>query len=403
MPGHREKVLVSGCFDLLHSGHVRFLQAAAEYGRLFVSVGADETVARLKGRRPVCSQAERLYMVKALGCVEDVLIGRGTGVLDFQPELSRIRPETFVVNEDGDSAEKRQLCRELGVAYVVLRREPLAGLPRRSTTEMRRSVAIPYRIDLAGGWLDQPFVSQHAAGPVIVASVAADREFPCRCGMATSTRAKAQELWGARLPEADPQQLGRILFAYENPPGKREVAGSQDALGIVCPGISRLDYDGDYWPQQVESIVDEVTLAWLEGLIYLKPLGPRPKSFCVLDRVAITPRRARKLADAARACWDAIRRRDAVALGEAVGRAFRAQVQMFPLMANPAIEAVAERLPRCALGKKLTGAGGGGYLLVISEQPLAGCLRLRIRRPHAPGAAEPATGSLDARVPAHAT
>ncbi|MDP6039624.1 MAG: adenylyltransferase/cytidyltransferase family protein, partial [Candidatus Latescibacteria bacterium] len=165
------KVFVSGCFDMLHSGHVAFFQSAAQYGDLYVAIGADKTVYELKGRTTVNTEEERQFMIQSLACVHTAFISSGSGILDFVPELKEMRPDIFVVNEDGDIPEKHRLCEELGVEYVVLEREPHGDLIPRSTTALRDINQIPYRIDLAGGWLDQPFVSKHHPGSVITISL----------------------------------------------------------------------------------------------------------------------------------------------------------------------------------------------------------------------------------------
>ena len=150
-----KKVFVSGCFDLLHSGHVAFFQEAAQFGDLFVALGSDKTVFDLKGRVPVNSEAERLFMVKSVACVKEAFISKGSGMLDFLGELDEIKPDFFIVNEDGNIPEKRKLCDELGIEYKILKREPHQGLAARSTTSLRTVNTIPFRIDIAGGWLDQ--------------------------------------------------------------------------------------------------------------------------------------------------------------------------------------------------------------------------------------------------------
>src|ERR1035437_1620672 len=154
-----KKIFVSGCFDMLHSGHVAFLNEAATYGDLYVCIGSDKTVFELKGRYPVITEEERRYMIGALKCVHECRVNTGSGILDFKKELDTIKPDIFVVNEDGNTPAKKQLCEELGIEYVVSRRIPYQHLPVRSTTSLRTSCIIPFRIDIAGGWLDQPFVS----------------------------------------------------------------------------------------------------------------------------------------------------------------------------------------------------------------------------------------------------
>ena len=133
-------VLVSGCFDLLHGGHIEFLNEAASYGRLVVSVGSDRNVKMLKGEAPYFSQEERRYILKNIACVSDVVVGTGTGLLDFEPELRRLKPDYFVVNKDGHAEEKRELCRALGVEYVVLKRAPHPGLPARASSSIKNDL-----------------------------------------------------------------------------------------------------------------------------------------------------------------------------------------------------------------------------------------------------------------------
>ena len=372
--------MVTGCFDLLHSGHVAFLREAARLGDLYVCIGSDVNIFHLKGRYPVNPEGERRYLLEALSCVHAVRINRGMGILDFLQEMDEIRPDVFFVNEDGHSPAKEDLCRERNIAYVVSRRLPESGLPTRSTTELRVACNIPYRVDLAGGWLDQPWVSQHCPGPVLTASIEPTYDFNDRSGMATSTRKKAIELWKTELPGGDPEQAARILFSYENPPGTTEVAGSQDAAGIVLPGLNRLHYAGHYWPSQIESCHDDATLDWLEQRLYLVTLGPRTHDYRVLADTRITPERAKALADAAEAVWQAIQHRDVAAFGQFVRASFEAQIAMFPNMADAGIFAMIERYRDQALGWKLSGAGGGGYLVLVAEQPIERAIQVKIRR-----------------------
>lgn len=134
------KVFVSGCFDLLHSGHIRFFQEAASYGDVYVSVGSDKTVWELKHRKTFYPQEERLFMVRALKAVHEAFIGSGSGYLDFLPELDLVKPDIFFVNQDGDSPEKRALCAEKGIQYIVSQRLPQEGLDARSTTALRQTL-----------------------------------------------------------------------------------------------------------------------------------------------------------------------------------------------------------------------------------------------------------------------
>ena len=376
----RKKVAVSGCFDMLHSGHVAFLQEAAGFGDLYVLIGSDSTIAGLKNRHTVNTEEERKYMLDALACVHRCIVSRGSGYLDFADELREIRPDYFVVNEEGHSIEKEALCGELQIEYKVLRRIPHTGLPARSTTGLRQVCTIPFRIDLAGGWLDQPYVSKHYPGPVLTVSIEPTTEFNNRSGMASSTRNKAIELWRTALPHGGSEHLAKVLFSFENPPGTKIIAGSQDSLGIVLPGLNHLYYSGNYWPDRITSCHDESVLTWLEQHLCLVTLGPRVSQYDVLAGTDITPEKARNLAEATDDCWNAIIARDVIAFGDAFRRSFEAQVAMFPNMAGPEIYEIIGKYKDQAAGWKLSGAGGGGYLILVTDQPVKDSIRIKIRR-----------------------
>lgn len=373
-------VFVSGCFDLLHSGHVEFFNSAAKYGDLSVAIGSDQTIYDLKGRPPVNSEDERLFIIQNIACVKNAFISSGTGYLDFEPDLRERRPDIFVVNEDGNAPDKRTLCEELGIQYVVLHRDPHEGLSPRSTTSLREIYNMPYRIDLAGGWLDQPFVSKHHPGPVITISLEPTVEFNDRSGMATSTRRKAIDLWGPRLPAGDPVKLARVLFAYDNPPGTQEVSGSQDSIGICIPGLNQAWYEGEYWPKRIDHVNDEEKLRFIEQSLYLIPLGPRHMGYSVLSDTRIDAAGAKALSDAASSCWQAILATDIAAFGRSLRASLDAQVAMFPHMMNETIRHQIKEYENSILGWKISGAGGGGYLILVSDRPVAGALKVHIRR-----------------------
>lgn len=377
---NRKKVFVSGVFDLLHSGHVAFLKEAAQYGDLYVGLGSDATVADLKGRPAVNSEDERLYMLKALSCVYDVKINRGIGILDFSEDMKDLKPDIFIVNEDGNTFEKERLCKELGIEYKVFKRIPYASLPVRSTTLLRNATSIPYRIDLAGTWIDQPYVSKYHPGWAITASIEPTIEFNERSGMATSTRKKAIELWNNQIPMDNPEKLAKILFRYDNNPGTKDVSGSQDSIGIAMPGINRFFYEkGEYWPAKFETISDLGTIHWLEDRLFMIMLWPRPADFVVLERTNITPDNVLALTQAADKAWHGLKSRDIRTFLEGFADSFRAQVTMFPKMLNPRIQDVIDSYRNIATAWKLSGAGGGGYLILVSEKEIPNAIKIKIR------------------------
>jgi cytidyltransferase-like protein len=375
-----KKVFVSGCFDILHSGHIAFLQEASQFGNLYVGLGSDRTVSELKGRMTINSEEERLYMLEALSCVYQVKVNRGSGILDFLDDMKDLKPDVFVVNEDGHTYEKEKICQDLGIEYKVLRRVPHANLPVRSTTSLRRETPIPYRIDLAGTWIDQPYVSKYHPGWAITASIEPTIEFNERSGMATSTRKKAIELWNDTLPMENPEKLAKILFRYDNDPGTKDVSGSQDSIGITIPGVNRFYYDrGNYWPSKFETISDLSVLNWLEERLYMVTLWPRPAGFVVLEDTRVTVENVKKLNEGAEMAWDGLKSKDISMFTKGFTASFNAQVTMFPKMMNSKIADVIDSYRNMALSWKLSGAGGGGYLILISEKEIPNAIRIKIR------------------------
>lgn len=135
-----KKVFVSGCFDVLHSGHVRFLEEAASFGDVYVSIGSDETVLALKKRPTLYNQEERKYMLESLRFVKKVFIGPDSGIMDFVSLLDEVKPDIFFVNVDGDSEQKRKFIESKGISYKVSQRKPKENLPARSTTDIRKVI-----------------------------------------------------------------------------------------------------------------------------------------------------------------------------------------------------------------------------------------------------------------------
>lgn len=380
MVSNRKKVFVSGCFDMLHSGHVAFLKEASKFGDVHVGLGSDQTIYELKGRKTINSEEERRYMLEALSCVHRVNINSGSGILDFLQDLKKLRPDYFVVNEDGHTHEKEQVCNELGIEYKVMKRIPHANLPARSTTSLRKVTPIPYRIDLAGTWIDQPYVSKYNPGSAITASIEPTIEFNERSGMATSTRKKAIELWNSYLPMENPEKLARILFRYDNDPGTKDISGSQDSIGITMPGINRFFYEkGDYWPFKFENISDLSVIRWLEERVYMITLWPRPNDFVVLEKTNITIDNVRSLTEAAELAWEGLKNKDIKMFSKGFADSFNAQVKMFPLMMNNKISEIIDKYRNIASAWKLSGAGGGGYLIIISEKEIPNAIRVKIR------------------------
>ncbi|MBR5018798.1 MAG: adenylyltransferase/cytidyltransferase family protein, partial [Bacteroidales bacterium] len=342
----RKKVLVSGCYDLLHSGHIEFFRQASAFGDLYVGIGSDETILHYKGHKTLYDEQERLYMVKAIRYVKDAFINSGSGILDFAPEVEWLKPDLLVVNEDGDSEEKRAFCRERGMEYVVLQRTPQPGLEVRSSTTLKESICqIPTRLDLAGTWIDQPYVSCFAPGWAITISLEPTFEIRERCGLSTSTRNMIRKIWPLQLPKMDPETLAKLVFCFENDPERSDgiISGAQDSIGICMPGLVRHYYDNRFWPLKIETCLDEEILSWLEDHLCMIPMFPRRPGCSVVKGKQIDRPRVEALAAAADACWQAILARDLAGFAAAYKASFQAQVAMFPAMIQPGVQAYIDR------------------------------------------------------------
>ena len=390
-----KKVFVSGCYDLLHSGHVEFFMQAAAYGDLYVGIGSDKTIEGLKHHKTVYSEQERLFMVKSIRYVKDAYINAGSGVMDFIPTVDFLKPDILVVNSDGGSEEKRRFCEERGMEYVVLRRDPHEGLEARSSTDLKKTPSqIPTRLDLAGTWIDQQYVSCHAPGWAITISLEPTFEVRERCGLSTSTRNMIKKIWPYQLPNMDPEMLAKLVFCFENDPERSDgiISGAQDSIGICVPGLCRHYYNNRFWPEKIETCQDEHILQWLEAHLVMVPMEPRQPGCSIVEGKDITKPKVEALAKAADDCWNAIMSTDLKAFAQAYKDSFDAQVAMFPSMVNPVesselrvessgpvekVDSDSGKRIRAYIDKysalpdvlawKMPGAGGGGYLACVVE------------------------------------
>jgi hypothetical protein len=248
---------------------------------------------------------------------------------------------------------------------------------------------IPYRMAFAGGWIDQPFISRmnpNPPGSMVVVSIYPTVRFMEFSGMATSTRKVAMGLWKMGLPQGDPSQLVRDLYAAENN-GKTDPSGSQDMAGIVYPGVSRLDYDfnheGGYFPVHVESNNDPGIARWLEDVIYMIPITQRPQGYSPLGEMKLDPEWIGKLSQSGKDCYNAIITKDAAKLGASMNLCMVCwenvlpQTVRHPLIRVNLTEILSYYQERYA-GAMYSGCGGG-YLYVVSEEPVPGASQVKVR------------------------
>ena len=251
--------------------------------------------------------------------------------------------------------------------------------------------SIPYRLQLAGGWIDQPFVSQlnpRPPGSMVVVSIEPAFRIMDRAGCASGTRAIADKLWNGRLPNRPLPDLARELYQAENE-GKTEPSGSQDMIGLVYPAINRLDYDaavhGGIFPSHIETLAEPGPARWLESVLHLLPVEPRPLGYDPLGEKHLEPALIARLGQTGRNCFDAIGRMDVQALGASLNETMTCWERLLPrVVQHPLIKLDLKALLRVYQqeypGAMYSGCGGG-YLIVASPEAVPGSLSVTVRLP----------------------
>lgn len=249
--------------------------------------------------------------------------------------------------------------------------------------------AIPNRLQLAGGWIDQPFVSRHNPSPpgsMVVVQIEPDFRPMDRSGIASGTRQVAMKLWRGRLPNRPPDELVRELYTAENE-GKKEPSGSQDMIGLVYPGVNRLDYDfkihGGVFPSHIESCNSRRVAQWLSQVLHLIPIEPRPDGYSPLGVKNLKPEWVARLGQSGKDCFDAIRAMDVEQLGASFDLNMKCWETLLPqVIRHPALrldlKPILKAYQRQYPGAMYSGCGGG-YLIVASEKPVPGALHVTVR------------------------
>ena len=249
--------------------------------------------------------------------------------------------------------------------------------------------SIPNRLQLAGGWIDQPFISKHnpkPPGSMVVVQIEPNFRPMDRSGIASGTRAIAMKLWKGKLPKRAPEQLVRELYDAENK-GKAEPSGSQDMIGLIYPGVNRLDYDFNInrgiFPSHIETCNSLKVARWLENVLHLIAVEPRPEGYSPLGIKNLEPKWVARLGQSGKDCFDATVRMDAKALGASLNLNMKCWETLLPqVVRQPLIRldlmTLLKGYQREYLGAMYSGCGGG-YLIVVSEKPVPGAFKVNVR------------------------
>jgi hypothetical protein len=249
--------------------------------------------------------------------------------------------------------------------------------------------AIPYRMAFAGGWIDQPFVSRHNPDPPgSMVVVGLEPTFWCmeRSGIATGTRKIALDLWNGVLPSREPMELVKELYEEENR-DKPDPSGSQDMIGLVYPGVNRLDFDQDHegglFPKHIESNNDPEVARWLEQVIYMVPVMPRPGGYNPLGVKNLDSQWIRRLGQTGKDCFDAILAMDVKALGASLNECMQCWEAILPCTVRHEtitvdLVGILNYYQSKYPGAMYSGCGGG-YLYVVADQPVPGGFTVNVR------------------------
>ena len=166
-----KKVFVSGCYDIIHGGHIQFFKDAKKYGDfLIVNIASDEIIKLTKNKRPSLPIDHRVCLMKSIELVDKVYVSSDIdSVLDFKTNLVNEKPDFLISSDDDKNADiKKTLCEQIGVHYINIRKtKPFSSEQEISTSKIinlvKRPKKIPLRVDFAGGWLDVPSLSIEGA------------------------------------------------------------------------------------------------------------------------------------------------------------------------------------------------------------------------------------------------
>ncbi len=335
------KVFVSGCYDIVHAGHVQFFREARALGdHLTVSFASAEVLWLHKRRKSSLPDEHKRALIAALRMVDEVVIGTGLEEgIDFREAFLRVRPQILAVTEDDKyAALKRALCAEVGAKYVVLPKTP-PEFPPISTTEIVRYIRAPQeaplRVDFAGGWLDVPRYARSGAYVVncAISPTVSLREWPYErnAGLGGSGA------WALLMGKDGVGSELDLGVGWQDP-----AVIAETGLCVWRSGLRpelEIKHDGGF-------LRGRLALYWTGSSHDTPAVANRPRDFNAIERAGKTARDA-VWAQSFEGLAEAVRESYAVQLGEG----------MAPLPEGAG--------GVTALARKYCGGGHGGYALYL--------------------------------------
>ena len=371
-----KKILIVGFFDLFHSGHVEFLKNASKFGDLYVSIATDENSIINKNKSPIYTELERKFMVDSCKYVKNSYISYGrTDILSFEPHLKLIKPD--IINEDGHTYEKEEICKKYNVEYKVLKRNPNKNLPCRSSSQLRNINKIPSRIDLVS-FFDQPILNSITDGSVLVGNIEPLDVIHERSGMCSSTIKTINKLFGNKLPNnIKRKELARIIFEVENMNNTDYISGSVDHIGICYRGIIEMKFKKNKWPYEIKTHNNDIH--WLNKYLYLVHTKHRPTGFNMFNsNQNLNENLLRKQNEFVKLCLKAISEKNIIQFGNIINQVHFNQKKLFPNYESKYCKSIINEYKKSHMGCKLMGAGGYGYILVITDKPEKNFIKINI-------------------------
>ncbi len=393
----RKIVFCTGCYDILQSGHAVFFNQCKQFGDiLVVGVGRDSVISYLKGPgRPVNPENNRLYLVAAMQDVDYAVLNDenlSDGKIDFRENMQHLMPDVFVLNEDDTGmAEKKELCKQLGVSMKFVKRIVPPELEPTSTTRIIDKINFafraPLRIDFAGGWTDVPYIMGEKLGYVSNITISPFIElkngkfnfsgYPRGSGLSTSTAVKLLEMISSKTYNADAKSLANIgedLFNLENNELNWAI-GRQDQYSIVYGGFNCFEFGRHYAKRMDIDVPLEYLEAFKKNLLLLHTGISRNAQLAVeqVYQNHKTPSGQDALDKLARYGKEfalSMQKKDFIKCAEIMELNFKAQIQLASASTNEIIEKMYVFAKKNGLiGGKIAGAGGGGAFIFYCENP----------------------------------